>query len=101
MKQLRSLFVWFPVLLVAGCLVTEVRGAAVGSNGYTNDFSTQPAAADWATFSIAGAQADVTMAAQVDTEVQAVAAGSIVAQTLADSANPPAFNASATWSSSG
>src|SRR5437870_4198379 len=81
MKLLRSLCLSFAVLLSGLGMVVEVHGAAVGSNGYTNDFSTQPAASDWATFSIAGAAADVTSPGQVDTEVQAIAASAITTPT--------------------
>src|SRR5262245_36079443 len=76
-------------------------GAAVGANGYTNDFSSQPAAADWSTYSIAGAAADVTAAALLDTEVQAIGASSINLNLAANATLPPDFGASATWASAG
>ncbi len=100
MNSLRSAFAWLPALLAGGCLVTGVQAASIGG-GYTNDFSTQPAAADWSHFSIAGGAGDVTTAAGIDNEMLTIAAGSITAQTLLDAGDPPAFNASATWSSTG
>src|SRR5262245_18631597 len=78
---------------------TRATAASVGPGGYSNSFNTIQAAADWATFSIAGGNAD---AYNPDAEVNASISASIVtAPALADGGNPPVANASATWSSSG
>src|SRR5262245_63656284 len=87
--------------LAVVCLscVLPAKGALVGSNGYTNSFSTQPLAADWAMLNLAGDPLDVYTP---DAEVNAnISAGGVTTQTMADGGNPPAANASATWSSSG
>lgn len=89
------------MLAAWGCLVFGVRAASVGPAGYTNAFGTLPVAADWSMFSVAGAAADATTSGQIDTEVQLVAASAINGQAATDAVDPPAFNAAATWSSSG
>ena len=101
MKTLPPTFRWFPAALAALLIANGVRAASVGPGGYTNDFSAQPAAADWATFSLTGAAADLTAATGMDTAVQAVAASAITSQVGADTGNPPAANALALWSSAG
>src|SRR5688572_3788133 len=78
--------------------------ATVLPNGYTNNFSTQPSAADWSTLSIAGAAGgagDSTTAAQVNTNVAALAATSITLPLPSDSGNPPASLATAVWATNG
>lgn len=89
------------IVLAAACWPGAVRAASVGLAGYTNAFAAQPPASDWATFSIAGATADVSTPAGVTAEVQLVSASSITQQPQADAASPPPFLATATWSSSG
>jgi hypothetical protein len=92
------------LLTICVFLASHSPAALVGPTGYTNDFSTRPAAADFATSAsvIAGAAADITTAAALDGYVQNVAASSINAQ-LTDSSpgNPPARLASAQWTSAG
>ena len=74
-------------------------GAVVGPSGYTNSFSTQPPAADWAMLNLVGDPVDVyTPDTEVNTSV--VAAG-VTAQTMMDMGNPPGANANAVWSSTG
>ena len=102
MKKLRSHF--FAALCLsslAAFLATGVRAASVGPGGYTNSFGNQPSAADWATFPIAGAAADMTTSAALDSAMQGVAAGSITTQLGADATDPPAFSGTAAWCSSG
>lgn len=88
-------------------LAPRAGAAVVGPAGYTNDFSTRPAAADFSTSSggIAGGSADITTAAALDAYVQNVAAGSITTQVTDSSANspndPPIRLASAQWTSGG
>jgi hypothetical protein len=88
------------VFLTAG-VFTPGEAALVGSGGYTNAFSSQPPAADWSTFSITGAAADLGSAAALENALQAVGAGSITAATGSDPGNPPAITATAVWSSTG
>ncbi len=88
-------------LMGAVAIVPTVRAASVGAGGYTNSFSTQPAVADWATFSIAGAAGDATDPAVLDSSVQAVTASSVNATVGADPSDPPALLATAVWSSTG
>ena len=62
--------------LVAGAILNVSSWAAsVGPSGYTNAFTTQPVVADWSTVTFAGAAADATTAAQIDTNVATLAAG--------------------------
>ena len=101
MKNLRSSVFWVLVLVAAAWSSTGLHAALVGPGGYTNDFSALPAAADWSFFSIAGGSGDVTTPAGLDTEVQAIAAGTINAPVGTDATDPPAFSATPMWSSSG
>src|SRR5437867_1166172 len=101
MKSLRLVVAWFAIPLLWGCLVLGVQAASLGPAGYTNDFSVQPAAADWSMLSIPGAATDVNTPGQIDNEVQMNAASAVNGQTVAVAANPPDFNSSATWSSTG
>src|SRR6185295_11509363 len=101
MKKLNSLVIACSALAMGALIQPGAKADTVGVSGYTNSFATLPAATDWSTLSIAGAQADATTPGQIDTEVQAVAASSITSQAVADATLPPAFNASATWSSAG
>ena len=93
------------IFILAACLgavsPTASRAASVGPGGYTNDFSTQPAAADWATASVAGLTSDITNAAGMDTAVATLTAAGITTQVVSNANNPPAGLATATWSSSG
>jgi len=95
------------LVVTVACLATAAGAAVVGPAGYTNDFSTRPAAADFSTSSggIAGGSADITTAAVLDAYVQNVAAGNITTQVTDSSANspndPPIRLASAQWTSGG
>src|ERR1051325_494436 len=101
MKKLHSLYLWFPVLLAVGGFSVGARAASVGPAGYTNDFSTVPPAADWATAPISGAAANITTTVDLDAAVQATPASSVTAAVVSDATEPPAFNGSATWASTG
>src|SRR3954469_118863 len=80
-------------------LPAPLPAAVVGPTGYTNAFSSQPPAADWATFNRTGAPAD---AYDMDADVNAnITAAGVGTQVTADAANPPAKAANAVWSSSG
>src|SRR5947209_9079931 len=80
-------------------LAGKVIGASVGPSGYTNDFTTQPMAADWATVSRPGTSVD---SYDMDADVNAnITAAGVTAQTLLSSIDPPAANGTATWSSLG
>ncbi|HEY0550864.1 MAG TPA: Ig-like domain-containing protein, partial [Verrucomicrobiae bacterium] len=78
---------------------TPPTAALVGPNGYTNDFTAQPLAVEWATLSIAGSAAD---AYTMDTEVNAnISAANTTARTVATGGTPPAAAPTAVWASSG
>ncbi len=101
MKKLTHL-VSLPLLLLAGFLATGAQAASVGSGGYTNDFLTQPGAADWSTFSIGTVNTDYSTAAGLDAGATNVLASSINTITTSDPADPPALIAGlAVWSSTG
>jgi len=87
-------------LLAAGLMATvQTWAAGVGPSGYTNNFATQPTAADWATLSISGGGTD---SYDIDSEVNTtMSAGGVVTVTLLDGGNPPGAGGLATWSSSG
>ena len=80
-------------------MATSADAASVGPNGYTNSFSTRPAAADFSTYGgIPGASGDITTAAALDAYVQNVAASDINAQVTDSSpADPPAKLGAAQW----
>jgi hypothetical protein len=102
MKTPRFSSLLLVALLAGGWLVTGAQAALVGASGYTNDFSTPPAAADWATYGLAGGSGDITTSAALDATVQTVAAGSINTAVTADNTvDPAAALATATWSSIG
>jgi len=84
---------------LAIALAGKLAGAVVGPSGYTNAFSVQPPAADWATLSVAGVNSDnYTM----DTDVNStITSAGVTSGTLAGSGNPAAANGLAIWSSSG
>ncbi len=89
-------------LLAACALPAGLQAASLTASGYTNSFNTQPAAADWSTYSIAGASADNATVILLDSNVQLVAASTIIpTQTLPIAMDPPDFNGLATWSSTG
>jgi hypothetical protein len=88
-----------PLVAVLLFLSGNARAASLGPAGYTNAFGTQPAAADWATLSVAGVSSDNY---NTDTEVNAgITAGGVTAQTTSSTGNPPLALGTATWSSSG
>jgi acid phosphatase type 7 len=74
-------------------------GCLVGPGGYTNSFDIQPPRSEWATVSRGGGANDNYT---FDTDVNAnITASGVTNRTTSDPANPPAANASATWSSTG
>lgn len=86
------------------CLAVPAGGAGIGSEGYTNDFSSLPVAADFATSAtgIAGASGDIGSAEALDAYVQNVAASSITTALVNSSpTNPPVKLKSAQWTSGG
>jgi len=100
---MKKLLLFFLVAVVSE--VSHTQAASVGPSGYSIDFSTRPAAADWSTRSITGGASganDSTNAFMVDTNVAAIAASSITNQVLNfDPTNPPAISALASWTSGG
>src|SRR4051812_16826261 len=84
--------VYFSIVLA---LVGKTSAAIVGPTGYTNSFSSQPTAADWATLSIPGLNSD---SYDFDTDVNAnIAAAGVTGGTVIGSGNPPSSSASASW----
>src|SRR5688572_3805421 len=74
-------------------------GAIVGPSGYTNSFSFQPPAEDWAMLNLAGDPEDVYTP---DTDVNTnVIAADVTLQTMMDMGSPPEANENAIWSSTG
>lgn len=75
------------------------NASLVGPAGYTNDFSTQPAAVEWSTISVAGAAGDTYV---MDTEVNAVISQLTVTNRPASvTGDPAAAAALAVWNSAG
>jgi len=73
--------------------------ATVGPAGYTNDFSTRPVAADWATIGRAGGAGD---SYEMDADVNAsITANGVTTQPGSSTGNPPAATGTAIWSSTG
>jgi hypothetical protein len=73
--------------------------AIVGPAGYTNDFSTRPVAADWATLGRAGGAGDnYDMDGDVNASITALG---VTAQAGSTTANPPGATGTAMWSSTG
>ena len=104
MKFLSRSFIPFrfaAVVLAIVCLAAITRAANVGVGGYTNDFTAQPLAVDWATRSFGAAAGDITTIAGLTNAVQTNSAALITAQTTLNTGNPPANLAAATWSSTG
>jgi hypothetical protein len=91
------------LLAILACLASTAWAASVGPNGYTNDFSVWPTAADFSTSGgIAGGSGDIASADALDAYVQNVAAGTITSQVFNSSpTNPPAKLAPAQWTSAG
>jgi hypothetical protein len=89
-----------PVLLLPLLLFhAGAQAAEVGPAGYTNDFSVQPVAADWATWSRAGNANDNY---GPDTDVNSIiSAAGVVSQTAVGAASPAIQLTNATWSSPG
>ncbi len=85
-------------LLSLLCLDIHSQAAVVGPAGYTNDFSVQPVAADWATLSRNGAGNDTY---DLDADVATITAAGVTARTSVATADPAAQLAQATWSSAG
>lgn len=87
--------VWVIGKLCSTCL----PAAVVSSLGYTNNFTVQPSAADWATTSRAGGAAD---SYDPNSDLNAnITSAAVTAPTILENTNPPAANAAATWSSVG
>src|SRR5512139_1370440 len=83
---------------IAWALHTEA--ASVGPAGYTNAFSSLPAATDFATAAgvIGGGSSDIGSTADLDSSAQNVSASSITSPLVNSSpTNPPAKLASAQW----
>ena len=100
-SQSRSLTALFFAVVAAALVILpgNAKAATVGPAGYTNAFSTQPPAADWATLSAAGGSGDNY---NPDSTVNSsITASGVTSQLTASSGNPPAASGTAVWSSSG
>ena len=86
---------FIPILLLAGF---GAHAALVGTAGYTNNFSAPPAAADFATATVAGGNGDVTDAVGFDAAVAALTAGAITTQIPESLGAPAAAAGTATYS---
>lgn len=87
--------------IVLPLLASQAPAAIVGPAGYTNDFATQPAAADWAT-AIRGTSATVILdAVGLNTAAQTNLAGGVTVQCASSNASPPSAAGSTVWSTSG
>src|SRR5690349_7695988 len=87
------------VLLAVLLFSFAVQAANVGPSGYTNDFSSIPDGADWASSTRAGGQADVY---DQDVDVQTNIAALVVTQAVNSSSSDPIASATrAGWSSTG
>jgi len=100
-QKIMSRFLHVTIGLILALAFADQGRAANIAGGYTNSFAAQPGAGDWSTFSIAGAAATLLDAGAVDAAVQSVSASSITTATTLDGTEPPAFNANATWASTG
>jgi hypothetical protein len=85
--------------------VTLVGGVNAGT-GYTNDFSSQPIAAEWSTRSFftttgSGSASEITTVSGLDAAVQTNTASIITAQCASATGTPPTANSNAVWSSAG
>ena len=88
----KTLFRLFgPALLLAAL---GAQAASVGPAGYTNNFSVQPNATDFATANIGGGSGDVTGATTLDAAVAALTAAGINTQLPLVAGAPPAAGAS-------
>ena len=99
-RALRRFAVWL-MLAASLSLAGRSTAASVGPAGYTNDFTLQPAAADWATVSIPGLPADTY---DLDTDVATnlnVNASTISFQVVSNANNPPSQLTNATWGTNG
>jgi len=103
MKLIHSSSVCWSVVLIASCLTTATHAATVSVNGYTNSFSTLPAAADWSYINLAGGNSTYTTPAQLDAAVAALPASSITTQLNTDPspAAAPGTNAFGNWNQAG
>lgn len=96
------------VAVIFTCILLSVgsnHAAVVTSSGYTNDFSNQPAAADFATRAFgstgtAGA-GEIQTAAALDAAVQTNSTSLITAQCPSATGTPPAAASTAVWASAG
>ena len=82
-------------------LVVLPPGNLVGAAGYTNAFSTLPAATAWSTITNGGSAGTITTPAGLDSTVQTNLAAAIRGGLVSGSGNPAAQGVAAVWSSSG
>jgi hypothetical protein len=89
---------WTVLLLAVLCFLSTGRAANVGPGGYTNDFTSWPVAADWATLSIRGGAGD-TYDLDEDVSTNAMySAAAVNFQTVSNVNILPAQLTNATWS---
>ncbi|WCJ60031.1 lamin tail domain-containing protein [Fontisphaera persica] len=82
-------------------LASVAQAALVGPNGYQENFSTQPGAGDWSTYSIGGSSTSSGVSNDLVNAAQALNAADINVALGADGGNPPGATGNGVWSSSG
>ena len=90
------------LLFVFGAM--QVQAAIVEpSDGYKENFTTQPSAANWSTrtFGSTNGSGEITTAGALDAAIQTNAASRITNQVVSATGAPPAAAAAAVWSSAG
>ncbi len=92
---------WMGLVLALLLAVPGVRAASVGPGGYANDFSSQPAAADFATTVLLGIASDISDAAGLNAAVAALTFGSITGQLPLQTGTPPAPFSDASYNDTG
>jgi acid phosphatase type 7 len=101
-KQNHQPAVTFLLVACAALLAGSASGANVNSgSGYTNDFSTQPAAADWSTRSVGTSSSAITTIAALDSAAVTNVASAITTQCASSNSSPPDASGLAVWSTSG
>src|SRR5438270_281286 len=91
----------FLLISLLAFLSTTTEAASVGGAGLTNAFPARPSAADWSTFSVAGASGSISNLVGLDVAVQTNLASGITAQLNSSNANPPNAVGPVVWCTNG
>src|SRR5580765_3447570 len=101
MKKTEFAYFAFLIVVAICCFASGGHAASVGPSGYTNDFSTQPIAADWSTYAPPGGNTTYGSAGDIDAAMATLDVSTIIQDLTVDAVNPPAATGNATWCSSG